>query len=42
MSRDLFLAKWLREPGFNAGIRRVDAWAFYYVIEMWSSVFASQ
>src|SRR6266849_1867722 len=36
------LAKWLREPGFSAGIRRVDAWPFYYVIEMWSSVFASQ
>jgi len=36
------LAKWLREPGFSAGIRRVDAWPFYYVIEMWSSVFESQ
>jgi len=24
---------------FSAGIRRVDAWPFYYVIEMWSSVF---
>jgi hypothetical protein len=27
---------------FSAGIPRVDAWSFYHVIEMWSSVFASQ
>jgi len=42
MSRDLFPREVLREPGFSAEIRRVDAWPFYHVIQMWSSVFASQ
>jgi hypothetical protein len=31
-----------RAKFFSAGIPRVDAWSFYRVIEMWSSVFASQ
>jgi len=35
------LAEVLREPGFSAGIRGVDA-LFHHAIEMWSSVFASQ
>ena len=42
MSRDLFPREVAPEPGFSAEIRRVDAWPFYYVIETWSSVFASQ
>jgi hypothetical protein len=42
MSRDLFPREVAPEPGFSAEIRRVDAWPFYYVIETWSSVLASQ
>jgi hypothetical protein len=42
MSRDLFPREVAPEPGFSAEIRRVDARPFYYVIETWSSVLASQ
>ena len=42
METDVAEARLAERHGRVSGVPRADAWSFYRVIEMWSSVFASQ